>query len=71
MNLASPILNSDQHSTLIQIPVSDFKPGDYLVNLGNILEIEEREDNYIIIIDRMDEKQVLKFKKTMMLYVKI
>ena len=47
------------------------KPGDHLINLGNILEIEEQENHYVIIIDRMDEKQVFKFRKAMMLYVKI
>ena len=43
--------------------ISKIEIDDILVNLGSVLEIEEFEKCYSIIICRLDEKQVIKFNK--------
>ncbi|MNY17368.1 hypothetical protein D3C86_1506860 [compost metagenome] len=49
--------------------ISDLKPGDHILNLGEVLEIEESPEMYAIIIFRMTQKQVFKFEKDMNLYL--
>jgi hypothetical protein len=43
--------------------MSKIEKHDILVNLGSVLEIEELEKHYSIIVDRLDERQVIKFDK--------
>lgn len=43
--------------------ISEVKEGDFIANVGKILEIEELESYYSLVIERMNEKQVLKFEK--------
>lgn len=40
-----------------------------LVNLGRVLEIEEHSEHYCLIVDRMNEKQVIKFEKDVLLAI--
>ncbi|WP_316811717.1 hypothetical protein [Pedobacter heparinus] len=49
--------------------ISDLEPGDSILNLGEVLEIEENKEIYSIIILRMNQKQVFKFEKNICLYV--
>jgi hypothetical protein len=43
-------------------PISQIIKGDYLVNLGSVIETEKLETHYCLIIDRLNEKQVFKFE---------
>ncbi|MDR6782045.1 hypothetical protein ABIE26_001466 [Pedobacter africanus] len=55
---------------LIQIkPISALKPGDKLLNLGEVLEIEESPEIYAVIIYRLTQKQVFKFERDTNLYL--
>ena len=49
--------------------ISELKPGDNILNLGEVLEIEESPEMYAVIIFRMTQKQVFKFEKDMNLYL--
>jgi hypothetical protein len=51
------------------ISIEELCIGHNLVNLGKVLEIEERESCYSLIIDRMHEKQVWQFNKGQQLVV--
>lgn len=51
------------------MPVTDLDPGHILVNLGELLEIEERDEYFVLVIFRMKEKQVFKFEKETKLMV--
>lgn len=46
------------------VAVDKLQIGDVLINLGQILEIEERDNYYWLVIDRMNERQVWKFYNT-------
>ncbi|WP_199121441.1 hypothetical protein [Pedobacter sp. ASV28] len=45
-----------------KISISDIKEGHYIVNLGPVIEAENMETHYNLIIYRMAEKQVIKFE---------
>ncbi len=47
-----------------KVDIDRLQLGDFLVNLGEILEIEERDNYFYLVIDRMNERQVWKFNKT-------
>lgn len=48
--------------------ISELQPGDKLLNLGEVIEIEEGPEIYAVIIYRMSQKQVFKFEKDASLY---
>lgn len=52
-----------------KVIINRLQVGDTLVNLGRILEIEERDDYFFLVIDRMNERQVWKFNKTDKLHI--
>lgn len=54
----------DQPTIYRTMGISDLTVGDKLVNLGEILEITEREESYSIVILRMEQRQVWTFGKT-------
>lgn len=54
---------SDNLPKINCVHVSKIEAGVVLANLGKLLEIEERNDYYTLIISRMNEKQVFKFEK--------
>jgi len=43
--------------------ISEVKVGEVVANLGKILEIEEAPQAYCLVIERLGEKQVIKFEK--------
>lgn len=43
--------------------IYEIKKGDYLVNLGSVIDTEKLDTHYNIIIDRLNEKQVLRFER--------
>lgn len=55
--------NSIDLKKLKMVPVSDIEAGDFLVNLGPVIETEKHETHYNIIIARLNEKQVIKFER--------
>lgn len=58
---------SENQETII---ISDLTIGDHLINLGPVLEISENDDSYALVIDRMQERQVWRFKKSDILIIK-
>lgn len=48
---------------LKSISISVLAAGDILVNLGSVLEITEESDAYCLVIERMKERQVWRFRK--------
>lgn len=61
--------NLKLNTEIITTAISDLKPGDIILNLGEVLEIEENPEIYSIIIFRMNQKQVFKFEKNINLYL--
>ncbi len=53
----------EKNVLLKTIPLSELKVGEILVNLGELLEIEEQEEYFTLVISRIGEKQVFKFEK--------
>jgi len=45
------------------VPIGRLQIGDLLVNLGTLLEIEETENHFILVIYRMEQRQVWQFIK--------
>ncbi|MBB6240026.1 intein-encoded DNA endonuclease-like protein [Pedobacter sp. AK013] len=43
--------------------ISEVEVGEVVANLGKILEIEEAPQAYCLVIERLGEKQVIKFEK--------
>lgn len=55
--------------SIIVVAISDLKTGDFVLNLGEVLEIEESVEFYAVIIFRMNQKHVIKFEKDTQLYL--
>lgn len=53
-----------------EIRTDKLKVGEYIVNLGSILEIEEEELCFSMVIERMNQRQVFRFNKTDVLLIK-
>lgn len=51
------------------MPIANIQIGSNLVNLGELLEKEEREDDFVLIILILDLKHVFKFDKYRELYI--
>lgn len=57
-------MNDFQNTTKFkETPISEIKKGDFVANLGPVLETENVITHFNIIIDRLSEKQVIKFKR--------
>lgn len=65
------MLNSQNLPDIKVKHISKIQKQDILVNLGPVLEIEEFQKYYSIIIDRLDEKQVIKFNKEIYMAIKV
>lgn len=52
-----------------KMPIANIQIGSNLVNLGELLEKEEREDDFVLIILILDLKHVFKFDKYRELYI--
>lgn len=59
----------DNLSNLQEIHISGIQVGTFIVNLGVILEIDEKDNFFNLVIPRMSEKQVIKFHKNVSLIV--
>jgi hypothetical protein len=54
---------------LKMMEIDQVKPGQTIVNLGMVLEVFESDFCYEFVVERMNEKQVLKFEKQIMLFL--
>lgn len=54
---------------LKKINISELQQDDFIVNLGEVLEIEELPNTFTVVISRMSEKQVFTFKKDEILLI--
>lgn len=61
------MLLSQNLPNIHHVHISAIETGAILVNLGTLLEIEEYPQHYCLIIARMNEKQVIKFEKDILL----
>ncbi|NQX43230.1 hypothetical protein SAMN05421820_115147 [Pedobacter steynii] len=59
----------EQQTIFKALEMADLSVGDKLVNLGEILEIEESDYNYSLVIARMGQRQVWTFHKESTLFV--
>ena len=57
------MLYSDSLPDLKVVHISKIEKGNIVVNLGLVLETEELDKHYNLIISRLNEKQVMKFDK--------
>jgi hypothetical protein len=53
------------------VAVGRLLAGDFIVNLGSLVEIEEKETYFSLVIQRMDQRQVWQFVKSEDLLVRI
>lgn len=49
------------------IPISEIQVGQNVVNLGPVIEIENKKSYYNLIIARVNEKQVIRFNPDVVL----
>lgn len=59
----------EQHTMFKILEMADLSVGDRLINLGEILEIDESDYNYSLVIARMGQRQVWTFHKESALFV--
>lgn len=57
------MLYSESLPELKAIHISEIETGTIIVNLGLVLEVEELDRHYNLVISRLNEKQVMKFDK--------
>lgn len=55
---------SETLQALKAVSISELTIGDSLVNLGTVLEINENENSFSLVIERMGQRQVWDFSKT-------
>jgi len=60
---------SNNLHNLKQIHISNIQVGTFIVNLGVILEIDEKDNFVNLVISRMNEKQVIKFERDVSLII--
>lgn len=58
-------------SMIITINIKDIEVGNNIVNLGEVLEIDEHNEQFSIVILRHHQKQVFKFLKDEQLHILI
>jgi hypothetical protein len=61
------MLHSKNPPNLTAKHISEVSKGLLIANLGEVLEVEEHEQCFMLIISRMNEKQVIKFEKDIFL----
>jgi len=54
---------SETLQALKAVSISELTIGDSLVNLGTVLEINENENSFSLVIERMGQRQVWNFSK--------
>lgn len=60
---------SNNLHNLQEIQISNIQVGTFIVNLGVILEIDQKDNFINLVISRMNEKQVIKFEKDVSLII--
>lgn len=56
---------------LKEIKINELKVGNTLINLGQVLEIEEKSECFFVVIARNNEKQVFKFLSDVILIISL
>ncbi|AOM79720.1 hypothetical protein [Pedobacter steynii] len=60
----------EQHPAIFKVlEIAKLSVGDKLINLGEILEIEEYDYYYALVISRMGQRQVWTFDKEAELFI--
>jgi hypothetical protein len=53
-----------------ELSIANVQPGAFIINLGTILEVDEKDTYYSLVIDRVKERQVFRFFKADILIVR-
>ncbi|SEI40641.1 hypothetical protein SAMN04487995_0449 [Dyadobacter koreensis] len=57
-------------SNIKETSIGGLRTGDFIVNLGEVLEIDELTNAYSVVVRRSNQKQVFTFDKEDLLLVK-
>jgi len=57
-------------SNIKETNIGSLRTGDFIVNLGEVLEIDELTNAYSVVVRRSNQKQVFTFDKEDLLLVK-
>ncbi|KEQ30171.1 hypothetical protein N180_06485 [Pedobacter antarcticus 4BY] len=64
------MLNIESLSQFKAIPIEEIKTGDFVVNLGEVVEIDKFPNHIDLIILRLNEKYVIKFSLETLIVIK-
>ncbi|SJN22946.1 hypothetical protein FM107_03630 [Sphingobacterium sp. JB170] len=64
------MLNHENLSQLRIVPIGEIKTGDFVVDLGKVVEIDKFPSRINLIILRFNEKHVIKFKPETLVVIK-
>jgi hypothetical protein len=54
---------------IIEVAFTDIEIGDYLINLGEVLEIDDLNSSSTLVISRFDQKYVFKINPSEPIYL--
>lgn len=54
---------------IIEVAVTDIEIGDYLINLGKVIEIDDLNSSSTLVISRFDQKYVFKINPSEPIYL--
>jgi hypothetical protein len=54
---------------IIEVAFTDIEIGDYLINLGEVLEIDDLNSSLTLVISRFDQKYVFKINPSEPIYL--
>ena len=64
------MLNIESLSQFKTIPIEELKTGDFVINLGEVVEIDKFPNHIDLIILRLNEKYVIKFSLETLIVIK-
>lgn len=64
------MLNIESLSQFKAIPIEEIKTGDFVINLGEVVEIDKFPNHIDLIILRLNEKYVIKFSLETLIVIK-
>ncbi|AZA84086.1 hypothetical protein C1637_16480 [Chryseobacterium lactis] len=64
------MLNIESLSQFKTIPIEEIKTGDFVINLGEVVEIDKFPNHIDLIILRLNEKYVIKFSLETLIVIK-
>jgi len=64
------MLNIESLSQFKTIPIEEIKTGDFVINLGEVVEIDKFPNHIDLIIHRLNEKYVIKFSLETLIVIK-